>query len=605
MDEDKVFRAYGPLISLLFGKTSWRIRLDDVAHPAYDGETLILPRDFSRKEELFPWKVLEQVVLLGILHRENTALIKRRDWLEQEERKWRASLGPQGGGREAFLLMANRIFFTFDRLWAWEEMRRRIPRVEKEKILTLLEERGVFRGDLPFSRRWCDGLLVTAFLPERLDELGEDVQERVTRRLIGRSTGEFLMEEFLRRRSLEERDRMVKGLFFSPLMKAMVEDEDIRQNMGPHESVTDEMEVQEHEPESKSELGNEDPSLFDATALEELLNVMEGHPDAVEKSQEDRRKVLQQMQLAKEDALNDISSGERRDYQELMKDVEPLRKRMGLAWRKMLRESVEEETRLFSEERRGRLELRAITREWPRISTMEDASQLPIYERGRRRKVSRIRARRILVSLLLDVSGSMSPEKIAVQQRAALLFLLSLQDFSKDFRNLRRIMGHSLQLFVEVYGFSDGLRILLPREELTGRRRDAQWMAMLSELEETGGYTYEHRGLEEIDKAMTPRQCQDLKNGRMEQFVFLVTDGASTDEEQSKRVIDRLRLKGVTIIACQVGKTSPLEEEIFTRLYAEAEGVQGISLGERVDELPERLLESFLEVFQKSQRQRG
>lgn len=603
MDEDKVFRAYGPLISLLFGKTRWRIRLDEVVRPTYDGETLLLPRDFSRDEELFPWKVLEQVVLLGILHRETRALSLRRDWLEKEEGKWRAGLGRQGGGREDFLLIANRIFYTFDRIWAWEEMRRRIPRLEKEKILNLfLERRGAFREDLAFSRRWCDGILVASSLPERIGDLGDDVQERLKRRLIGRTTGEFLKEEFLRCGSLFERDRIVKGLFFSPLMKAMIEDEEIRQNMGSHESLPDEIHLAEHEIERKSEVGNEDSSLFDATALEDLLNVMEGHPDAVEKSQEDRRKVLQQMELSKKDALENISSGQRRDYQELVKDVEPLRKSMGLAWRKMLRESVEEETKFVSEERRGRLDMGAMTREWPRISTMEDVSQLPIYERGRRMMISRIRARRILVSLLLDVSGSMSPEKIAVQQRAALLFLMSLQDFSKDLRSLRKIMGHHLQLFVEVYGFSNDLRRLLPREELTGRRRDAQWMAMLSEVEDTGGYTYEHRGLEEIDRAMTPRQCQDLKNGRMEQFVFLVTDGASTDEEESKRVIDRLRLCGVQIIACQVGKTSPLEEEIFTRLYGDTEGVQGISLGEQIDELPERLLESFLVSFKNSQR---
>ena len=84
-------------------------------------------------------------------------------------------------------------------------------------------------------------------------------------------------------------------------------------------------------------------------------------------------------------------------------------------------------------------------------------------------------------------------------------------------------------------------------------------------------------------------------------MIFEITDGAPNLPGSSKKIVDKLKAKGVDLYAFQIGKNSEQSQKTFQFVWNEGHPEKmGIEIGQNIEKLAPELLKTLLKNMEKA-----
>jgi hypothetical protein len=203
----------------------------------------------------------------------------------------------------------------------------------------------------------------------------------------------------------------------------------------------------------------------------------------------------------------------------------------------------------------------------------------------------------IRIRLVVDKSGSMDDGiKQKVLAQTLVLILRSLQQFNEMLNLTRGSTGSKLKVETQVLGFSSRLSIIKKLEsEVT---EDDPTIEILNTLKMSGaenGYTYDNLALNHVINSQDELSKQRIKQGKVLDVLFEITDGGSSNEDSSKEAVNKLDEAGVYANAFQIGKVDESEKRAFNNVWNTEGNKKGLVVGGNI----EKLLPAITEALKK------
>ena len=333
---------------------------------------------------------------------------------------------------------------------------------------------------------------------------------------------------------------------------------------------------------------------------------------------EERAKHMKHQEIIDRLSRFDIPNPERLAdlYTELMESVDPYRKELAETFRKIM-ESIRERLVQFwlSGFTSGRFNVdRMIEKFGPEIAAKNygaiDWERLTVHERREVESRLSLHPNRIRVRLVIDGSGSMTQDRILAAQQLAVLFMSALGSAESEI-NLAFKLSEPFVIDTEVwmYGSKRNARRV---KTVASSKSDpvlehVERVAFLQHVNSGYGGTCEAEPLWLIAQTVTPEDEEQIKEGRLRDFVFLFTDGGANEasqfaegassEQDSRNAAHRLEQKGLIARAVQLDQsTSEEEKQTFRKIWGD-HGSQ-VSHPAQVAETVMRLLEEELKRLQ-------
>lgn len=203
----------------------------------------------------------------------------------------------------------------------------------------------------------------------------------------------------------------------------------------------------------------------------------------------------------------------------------------------------------------------------------------------------------IRIRLVVDRSGSMDDEiKQKVLAQTLVLILRSLQQFNEMLNLTRGSTGSKLKVETQVLGFSDRLSVIKKFE--SDVVDDDPTVEILNTLRISGaqnGYTYDNLALNHVINNQDDISRQRIKQGKVLDVLFEITDGGSSDEYSSKEAVNKLDEVGVYASAFQIGKVNESERRVFNNVWNTEGNKKGLVVGGEI----EKLLPAIAEALKK------
>ncbi|MDX1536028.1 MAG: vWA domain-containing protein [Candidatus Spechtbacterales bacterium] len=285
---------------------------------------------------------------------------------------------------------------------------------------------------------------------------------------------------------------------------------------------------------------------------------------------------------------NDVSMSDMRRFRHIEQEIAAYLDELAELWQHIIYgSSVERRRDLEGHFKTGiELDMQKVIDEWPKLQEgeFEDTRTMKrqVDKETEIRKPERIRVR-----LVGDLSGSMDYEKRHVLEQCIVLVLSSLREFNTYLNMTRSETKSELEVDTEAWVFGDyAERIKKFREETNIDEEQVEIVSVFTKLRESMGSTHDYTALREIEKSLSEKDLEDIKNGKLMEIVLEVTDGGSSDPRASRQVVDSLDDKGVIIRAIQIGDISWTESTSFSQVWNQ--GVtenRGGAIGENIEEL--------------------
>lgn len=157
------------------------------------------------------------------------------------------------------------------------------------------------------------------------------------------------------------------------------------------------------------------------------------------------------------------------------------------------------------------------------------------------------------ITLIFDRTGSMkidsNGEKLHEQQKAAVLAMEAMKDFSDRADEASAHMDKPLEIKSEIYAFSASEKDATPLKSMgrgIGERERIDIAKTLATA--PGKTTNDYTPLESISKNITSEIEQKMRDGELKKIAIVFTDGKSSDAERVQKGLKELRDKGVVVI---------------------------------------------------------
>lgn len=296
---------------------------------------------------------------------------------------------------------------------------------------------------------------------------------------------------------------------------------------------------------------------------------------------------------------NGIDENIFRNFKKIENEVEPYLTDLSFLWQKIIYGS----SRKLERETQGyfktgtELDISKVIEEWPKIEKkkFEDV-------RVMKRTVSKERLiempELIRVRLSGDMSGSMNEEKIHILQQCFVLILSSFREFNTHLNLTRAQTKSKLEADTEGWIFGDEAKKVKKLRRESGQNYNDEQIEIIKafeKLNETIGYTFDHKVMDEINNSLTQEDRQKIKSKKIMEIVFVITDGGSTmkiendvvnSSSKMKPAVDSLLESGVITRGFQIGKTSIEEKRIFNEVWNDGrEEEKGEIVGEEIANL--------------------
>lgn len=203
----------------------------------------------------------------------------------------------------------------------------------------------------------------------------------------------------------------------------------------------------------------------------------------------------------------------------------------------------------------------------------------------------------IRIRLVVDKSGSMRDDlKQKVLAQTLVLILRSLQQFNEMLNLTRGSTGSKLKVETQVLGFSSGFSVIKKFESETSE--DDPTLDILNTLKLSvyeSGYTHDYLALNHVINTQDDVSVQRIRQGKVLDLLFEITDGGSSNEESSKEAVSKLDEAGIYANAFQIGKVDESERRAFNNVWNAEGNKKGLVVGGEI----ERLLPAITEALKK------
>ncbi len=188
------------------------------------------------------------------------------------------------------------------------------------------------------------------------------------------------------------------------------------------------------------------------------------------------------------------------------------------------------------------------------------------------------------ITLVCDRSTSMAGRKSQEQQKAAVLFMEALKEFSDLAKEESSTLEKPLEVRSEVYSFQSSSEDAMPLKHLSDDISEKERIAVAAKIGTCPGSTTDFVPLETISGGINQEKERLMADGELKKIVIVFTDGESDDPARVKNTLDAMRGKGIVVIG--IGVTEDGKPALVT--YAPE-----ARLAETVEELP-RVLSDVL-----------
>ena len=320
---------------------------------------------------------------------------------------------------------------------------------------------------------------------------------------------------------------------------------------------------------------------------------------------DEREKYAKRQEIIDRLSRFDIPEAEKlaEQYTTLLESVEPYRKDLAETFRKIM-ESIRERMVQFwmTGFTSGRFDVdRMIAKFGPELASGKygsvDWERLNVHDRREVESRLSLHPNRIRVRLVIDGSGSMSTERILAAQQLAVLFMGALGSAEAEI-NMAFKLSEPFIIDTEVwmYGSPGNARRIKTFASLKTDPllEQVERVAFLQHVNSGYGGTCEAEPLWLISQTITPDDEQQIKEGRIRDFLFLFTDGGTNEKsgfysgknekpveeegegggseaaQDSRNAAHRLGQKGVIARAVQLDQgLSDTEKNTFTAVWGD------------------------------------
>lgn len=190
------------------------------------------------------------------------------------------------------------------------------------------------------------------------------------------------------------------------------------------------------------------------------------------------------------------------------------------------------------------------------------------------------------ITLVCDRSTSMEGRKKLEQQKAAVLFMEALKEFSDLAKEESHDLEKPLEVRSEVYAFQSSAEDAVPIKSLSDDISEKERIEVATKVGTCSGSTTDFVPLETISGGIDQEKERLMADGELKKIVIVFTDGESNDPVRVGSVLRTMREKGVVVVG--IGITADGEPALAT--YAPE-----ARLAETAEKLPQVLADVLRE----------
>jgi len=444
----------------------------------------------------------------------------------------------------------------------------------------------------PLHQSFCDAFLCKLVFdtePPMEYEAGSSFNKII----LGRKLNELTFDELKRRYHVNNRDEFLREILFPEFYDLWRIEIDAvklqrpKQSGRKNKSVSD---LFDKSDENSIELSAEDVE----NAIREIQEIS-GERDGSGNTENGTLRDL---------SKHGIDLDDQKKFQFYANKMRKEREEMRNFWKMLLGRSIQEVNVKKSKLLRGHINVDDVIYNYPDFVEAQNHGsyrKLRIYDQyvltPQRKKLPD----RIEVTILMDNSGSMDENKIEAARKALVVTLLSLEDFN-DYLTSKKTSTHSnLRVYTRTYFFGKShYKVKSFHESGHSEEEICEKIKSVVRLNGKDGSTDDASLLKLIADEISEKQVQLMKNGKLVQLIFEITDGCSNTPGSAHKAVERLIEKSCLVYAFQIGKNSASDVRDFNQVWNDGLDIpHGITVGEEVNRLPGLLLNTIKENMQR------
>lgn len=328
--------------------------------------------------------------------------------------------------------------------------------------------------------------------------------------------------------------------------------------------------------------------------------------EKIAKDKENDKKTSDQKAVEAQEALdknwadkNDVPYELIQKFKNIEREIAPHLQELSELWQRIIFGSTKKNERGMTGYFNAGTEISIpkVIDEWPQIEKgqLEEAR---VMEKMETKEVLIKKPELIRVRLIGDVSGSMNEAKRHVLEQCIVLLLSSLREFNTYLNLTRSRTKSKLEVDTQVWVFGDEAKEAKRLRAGQGQGMDddlIENIKIFKHLQNTLGYTYDNKALDEIIKSLEP-DIEKIGQDKIMEIVFEITDGGSSAPDEAKSAVDSLVNINVIARAFQIGAVSDEEKKTFNKVWNDGREEK---LGEIVGEKIENLIPAIAELLKK------
>lgn len=299
---------------------------------------------------------------------------------------------------------------------------------------------------------------------------------------------------------------------------------------------------------------------------------------------------------------NEVPYKDLQIFREIERQIEPYLEELSQLWRHIVYGSSRSITRgKVGHFKTGtELDVQEAISSWPKIEG-GDLEHVRVMERMESKEGLVKQPELIRIRFVGDASGSMfyeeEPVKLTVLRQVMVLLMSSLEEFNTYLNRTKSQTKSKLKVDTEAWIFGSHPLKLKPFDESSENQGSKRSMIeMLTKIQDLGG-TLDDKVLGKINESIDGSDAKKIKQGKIMDIVFEVTDGGSNEPEDAKQQIRELVDKGVILAAFQIGITNSTERHIFNDVWNNS--IEGQKMGQIVGASVAQLIPAVTQALKK------